>query len=138
MEDIDQLTLELLMNKSTYQKYLSQTNPKRAEENRIYKSNLHKFSNNIMKLTSDYLSNPDEIQVTNEVNEMLDTFGKTWVKYFETKELENPEEYKKSQDEDTLFDESHMEDGNESSSQLKKNPILNKRLNYSMEYYSKH
>lgn len=141
--NIDKLTLELLMNKSNYQKYLSQSHPQRAEENRIFKTNLRKYSANILKMTRAYLDNPDEIQVTNEVNDMLEIFGKTWIKYFETKELENPEEYNKTKDEDMLFDENQMESTeiieDMSSSPMTDTgyPFLNKKLKYSMDYYSR-
>jgi len=149
MQGIDKLTLELFSSKSTYQKYLAQTDPKKAEENKLFKTNLRKYSRDIMKMTQEYLANPDKTQVTLEVNEMLDTFGKVWIKYFQMKELENPEfSQKKSEDEDILFDETQLVDFStvseteEDTIDLSSSPIqdlaypfLNKNIKYSMDYY---
>jgi len=153
MQDIDKLTLELFMNKSTYQKYLSQSDPKKAEEHKLFKTDLRKYSKDILKMTEEYLFNPDQTQITVEVNEMLERFGKTWIKYFQTKELENPE-YGKKKDEDILFDETNLFDSRDlinetydiestktefSSSPNEKlqYPFLNKNIKYSMDYYAK-
>ena len=151
MQGIDKLTLELFSSKSTYQKYLAQTDPKKAEENNLFKTNLRKYSRDIIKMTQEYLANPDKTQVTLEVNEMLDTFGKVWIKYFQMKELENPEfSRKRVEDEDILFDENQLVDfstpiENEEDStaiDLSSSPIqdlaypfLNKNIKYSMDYY---
>lgn len=153
MQDIDRLTLELFMNKSTYQKYLSQSDPKKAEENKRFKKDLQKYAKDILKHTQTYLYNPDQIQVTLEVNEMLETFGKTWIKYFQTKELENEDlNFHKVEDEDILFDESTLFDSRDkcemdeestktelscSPIQEPKYPFLNKNIKYSMDYYNK-
>ena len=145
MQDIDKLTLELFMNKSTYQKYLSQSDPKKAEEHKLFKTDLQKYSRDILKLTQEYLYNPDQTQITLEVNEMLERFGKTWIKYFQTKELENPEYGKKEKEEDILFDETTLFDSRDtgetefssSPNEKPKYPFLNKNIKYSMDYYSK-
>jgi len=151
MQNIDRLTLELFSSKSTYQKYLAKTDPKKAEENKLFKTNLRKYSRDIMKLTQDYLNNPDQTQVTLEINEMLDNFGKTWIRYFEMKELENPDFFQgKKEDEDMLFDENQLVDFSTSESSLivedsvdlstspiqdLNYPFLNKNIKYSMDYY---
>ena len=144
MQNIDKLTLELFMNKSTYQKYLAQTDPKKAEENATFKTNLRKYSRDIMKFTQDYLNNPDQTQVTLEINEMLDIFGKTWIKYFQMKELENPDVFNKKVDEDMLFDENTLVDSRTTEIDLSSSPIqeqvysfLNKNIRYSTDYYSR-
>jgi len=138
MEDIDKLTLELLMNKSNYQKYLNNTNPQRAEENIIHKEKLRKYSQQIVEQSKKYLDNPDSFQITLEINEMMETFGKTWIKYFETKELENPQ--LNNRDDDVLFDPNTINSKNELSTYPNNNsdyPFLNKNLKYSMDYYAR-
>ena len=152
MQDIDKLTLELFMNKSTYQKYLAQSDPKKAEENRLFKTDLRKYSKDILQMTQAYLYNPDETQITLEINEMLERFGKTWIKYFQIKELENGgSEFHKEKDGDKLFDETTLFDSRDpiedmestktefSSSPVQepKYPFLNKNIKYSMDYYSR-
>ena len=157
MQDIDKLTLELFMNKSNYQKYLAQSDPKKAEENKVFKRDLRKYSKDILKMTQDYLYNPDKTQVTLEVNEMLDHFGKTWIKYFQIKEMENDgRDSHNPKDEDILFDETQLIDSREhiescdfndmdsTKTEFSSSPIqepkysfLNKNIKYSMDYYSK-
>jgi len=97
-----------------------------------------------MKLTQDYLNNPDQTQVTLEINEMLDIFGKTWIKYFQMKELENPDCFNKKVDEDMLFDENTLVDSRTTEIDLSSSPIqeqvysfLNKNIRYSTDYYSR-
>ena len=161
MQDIDKLTLELFMNKSTYQKYLSQSDPKKAEEHALFKTDLRKYSKDILKMTQEYLFNPDQTQITIEVNEMLERFGKIWIKYFQIKEMEKEGTgFYKEKDEDILFDESNIYDSRDPEEFLRapcglndmestkaefstspvqepKYPFLNKNIKYSMDYYAK-
>ena len=76
---------------------------------------------------------------------MLERFGKTWIKYFQTKELENPEYGKREKEEDILFDETTLFDSRDtgetefssSPNEKPQYPFLNKNIKYSMDYYSK-
>jgi len=164
MNEIEKMTLECLMNKSTYSKYLSQTNPKKYEEQQIFKRNVRKYKNKILELTKKYVENPD-IQINTEMNEMFLYFGKTFIKYYKMKEMENwDNETGKNgeEDDEILFDEKKMEDnsdleressGENEDNSLEKNmieetedasivgtvnsnyPLLKKKLKYTMDYY---
>ena len=113
-EFVDKLTLELLMNKNHYQRYMSQTNPKRYAEIREYHENIDKFRARIENITEDLLNNPDK-QITTDVNEAFENYMKTLITYFQMKQLESSSsgggsgyEGGDDMDDDVLF--SKMED----------------------------
>ena len=104
-EFIDKVTLELLMNKNHYNRYLSQTDPKKHQEHLNHLEKIRKYRSKIINTTTDYLNNPDH-QVTTEVNEAFDHYVRTLIRHMECKEMENVEG--SSPDEDMLF--GNMED----------------------------
>lgn len=103
---IDKLTLELLINKQHYSKYLSKTNPKKHDEYKEYKSKLRKYSVDIVDMTSQLIDNP-KTMFSAEIEETFDAYVKSIFKHFELKELENSNEYNhesyKNEDEDVMF-----------------------------------
>jgi len=105
---IDKLTLELLINKQHYSKYLSKTDPKKHDEYKEYKSKLRKYSVDIVDITSQLIDNP-KTMFSAEIEETFDAYVKSIFKYFEIKELEKSNEYNydnnnnKNEDEDVLF-----------------------------------
>jgi hypothetical protein len=108
MDGIDKLTLELLMNKTNYNKYIEKTDPKKHQEHTEYKQKLRKYKSRMISLTNKYMENPD-YQVNLEMNEMFSMYAKTCIQYFEIMDLEN--EYskeKKEKDEDMMFDPTQM------------------------------
>ena len=99
-EFVDKVTLELLMNKNHYNRYLSQTDPKKHQEHLNYLEKIRKYRSKIINVTTEFLNNPEH-QITTEVNEAFDHYVRTLIRHYECKEMENPEET--SQDEDMLF-----------------------------------
>ena len=103
---IDKLTLELLINKQHYSKYLSKTNPKKHDEYKEYKSKLRKYSVDIVDITSQLIENP-KTMFSAEIKETFDAYVKSIFKHFELKELEKSNEYNydnnKNEDEDVMF-----------------------------------
>ena len=99
---IDKITLELLMNKTQYNKYISKTDPKRHSELEEYYSNINQYKSSIFQLTDELIENP-EMAITNEVNEAFEYYTKTLIRYFKVKEVESANEYNKSEDDDTMF-----------------------------------
>jgi hypothetical protein len=102
---IDKLTLELLINKQHYSKYLSKTDPKKHDEYKEYKSKLRKYSVDIVDITSQLIENP-KTMFSSEIEETFDAYVKSIFKYFEMKELEKANEYNndyKNEDEDVMF-----------------------------------
>jgi hypothetical protein len=111
MESIDKMTLELLMNRTNYNKYVEKTDPKKFEEYKLYKQKVRKYKSRILGLTRQYLDNPD-FQLTIETNDSFADYAKTLIKHFEMNDLENECVYGggkgKEKDEDILFDPTEM------------------------------
>lgn len=111
-EYIDRITLELLINKNQYNKYLASANPEKHKRIVEFSEKLAKYSDKILSLTEEYCSNP-KTQNTTEMDETFVTFAKTCFRYFEMKELEgDPDSYQESsgkdRDEDVLFEPAPM------------------------------
>jgi hypothetical protein len=110
---VNDITLNLLMNRSQHKKYLSKTNPYEYKQEQKYFSSIRKYKTQILDITRELLNTPDK-QITTDVNEIFEGYMKTLIRYFKMKELENKDSYNNS-DEDVLFgnvDESDDEDEN--------------------------
>ena len=110
MEDISKMTLELLMNKKSYSRYMENTDPSKYQERQDYLAKVRKYKGRILNLTRQYMENPD-LQITTEMNLMFAEYTRMFIKYFEMKDLEESccFEWKKEKDEDILFDPNQME-----------------------------
>jgi len=113
--DIDKLTLELLINKTQYNKYLSKTDPHKYKEHQDHLSKICKYKGRIMAMTSELLDDPN-CQINGEINEQMDIFVRCCIRYLEIQDRWNSEKsfYKSNEDEDVLFpnndmDETHVE-----------------------------
>jgi len=111
MESIDKLTLELLMNKNTYNRYIEKTDPRKHKEEQEFRRKLKKYKSRIIQMTMKFLDDPD-FQVNNELNDMFSEYSKTFVKYFEMNDLEVSCFYgsTKEPDDEVMFEPSKMEE----------------------------
>ena len=100
-EMIDKLTLELLMNKTHYKRYIANADPTKHAEMVKHNALITKYKYKIMNITNDMLSDPSK-QITTNVNEAFNGYVKTLIQYFQMKELENKSN-EHSDDEDVLF-----------------------------------
>jgi len=102
-EYIDKLTLELLLNKSHYSKYLSNTDPEKYEKYKEFKSALRHRSADIIGITNQLIDNPKS-DIHLDINEAFEQYARSILTYLEMKEMENPEHYEKQkEEEDTMF-----------------------------------
>lgn len=85
--EMDKLTLQLLTNKRSYNRYLSQNDPAQYQEIKLHHSKKEKYGQRIMNIIKDLLENHD-LQITTEINDSFNGFLKTCFRYFEMKELE--------------------------------------------------
>ena len=99
MDRLDRLTMEMFMNKKSYNRYIEKTDPKKYEETQTYIQNMKKYKDRILSITQRYLEDPD-LQITSDMNQMFSEYCKTCVLYFESKKETQGSE---SEDEDTLF-----------------------------------
>jgi hypothetical protein len=110
---IDRITLELLINKNQYNKYIANADPEKHKRITEFSEKLAKYGDKILCLTEEYCSN-SKTQKSTEMDETFVTFAKTCFRYFEMKELEgDPNSYHNSEstssrDEDVLFEPTQM------------------------------
>lgn len=96
---IDKLTMELLLNKTHYAKYLSKTDPQKHNEYQEFLGKLSTYREDILTMTETLLCNPKKMY-TNEVGQAFDNYVQTLIKYLEIEEM-NKESG--NDDPDTLF-----------------------------------
>ena len=106
METIDKLTLELLMNKNTYNRYIEKTDPSKHKEEQQFRKKINKYKARMISLTIKHLDNPN-FQINNELTSIISEYAKTFIKYFEMNDLEISSFYsnenEEDADEDILF-----------------------------------
>jgi len=91
MDYVDKLTLELLINKSQYQRYLSKADPEKYKIRQDHLDNIQKYKSEIKEMTSDLL---DNVQITTEINDAFESYIQILISHLQMKEHE---------DDDTLF-----------------------------------
>ena len=89
-EYVDKITLELLMNKPHYNKYLESTDPKMFEKKKAYINEVKKYKSVILDIIEDEFKHITNINnSTNRTKEISDTFNallKHCIKYIKSKE----------------------------------------------------
>lgn len=110
---VNDITLNLLMNRSQHKKYISKKNPDEYKQEQKHFSSLRKYKTQILDITRELLSKPDK-QITTDVNEIFEGYTKTLIRYFKMKELETEDKYNNS-DEDVLFGNVDESDDEEES-----------------------
>lgn len=112
-EYIDKLTLEMFMNRTTYNKYLEKKDPTKYDRLQEYKMKLQKYMVDIVDITSQLIECPDR-PPNGEIGEAFADYSKSIIKFFEMKELESPAPFYKNQnDDDVIFDPEKMTDFSE-------------------------
>lgn len=103
-ETIDKITLELFMNKSAYQKYVSKTNPKKYAEIREYHQSIQTYCSEIVELTKDLVEDP-ELQITSEINDAFEAYAKAVIRHMKQKQIEKQNRYNgdDEDDDDIMF-----------------------------------
>ena len=144
MESLDKITLELLINKNQYNKYLVKEDPKKYELHKKYLETIQKYKSKILKITKNFVENP-EFSLNLEMNEMFEIYFKTFIRYFEMQEVELQNFYNmdsKKEDEDIMFgkideveneneseDEEYEDQKNKNDFKLDEALIFNKTMN---------
>lgn len=106
-EFIDNITLELLMNKGQYNKYISKKHPEKYEKVKEFQGKLYKYKYDIIDLTKELLENPEK-DISNDVNEIFEAYVKKLIHFFEMKEIDSgnlftPRPYN-NDDDDMMFE----------------------------------
>lgn len=119
MNELDKITLGLLLNKNQYNRYLYVTNPQKLEEEQKFLKKVEKYKMGIQNLLNDFLEDPKK-QINNELNESLLDFSRTCIKYLENTDYEELPSKHCYEDDDVLFDEKRMKDNDISADSLDK------------------
>lgn len=104
-EDIDELTLSLLMNKNHYKKYVAKNEGMDNIFNKDYLNDNIKYRKEIIELTSRMIDTPD-IEISSEIEDIFIAYSKKIVNYLKMKEIEKNNKYNFfKKDEDVMFGE---------------------------------
>lgn len=101
LSNTDKLTLELLMNKNHYKKYIAKHDPTKLLEQQEQNTDLIKYKYDIIKLTTQLIDDP-EMQINSSINDLFSEYTKTVINYFKHKEVEMLNQYNHN-DDDTIF-----------------------------------
>jgi len=88
---LDKLTLELMINKKHYNRYIEKADPKKYEENREFRQRLRLAEIDIIDITSALLHDPKH-PISVEVQENFEIYVKSVLKHLDIKRLENQSE----------------------------------------------
>jgi len=102
---VDQITLELLLNKTRYQKYLSKSDPQKFVEYQEFSENCNRMSRPILDMTMRLLQDPGTDRYSQEVKEAFERYSRVLIRFLEIKEMTDhfQEVREDDDDEDTLF-----------------------------------
>jgi hypothetical protein len=106
MTDIDKLTLELMMNKSQYSKYLSKYNTAKYRENEEYHDKIGRYKKQIYDIIHEKMDQPDT-SINHEIDTIFHDFLKACIKHFELQLISsqaNSGNYHNEQEDDMMFE----------------------------------
>jgi hypothetical protein len=95
---IDKLTMELLLNKTHYQKYLEKTDPQKHADYLEFTSQCNRLRRPILDMTSRLLKGTKHREYSQEVVQAFEKYAQIAIRYIEIQEIARTNE-----DEDTLF-----------------------------------
>ena len=83
MPAIDRMTMELLLNKTHYAKYLSKTDARKHEEYREFVAQLQTQSSVIVDITQRLLQNPKSAQFSQDVSDSFQQYAQAVLRFLE-------------------------------------------------------
>lgn len=110
MEFVDKVTLELLMNKNTYSRYIERTDPNKHTIEKEFREKIKKYKTRILRLIIKYLDDPN-FELNNELDNSFSEYMRLFIKYFEMNDLDNST-FHESDSEDTMFDPTKIDETN--------------------------
>lgn len=115
MPAIDRMTMELLLNKTHYAKYLSKTDAQKHEEYRQFVEQMRAQGPVIVDITSRLLQNPKSAQFSQDVSESFQQYAHAVLRFLELQ----------PDDEEGEEDEMFPASMNEPFRHIKKKPAAN-------------
>ena len=99
---IDEITLQLLINKQCKNKYYMQHDPDKYKEEEEYKEKMKYYKNDIHDIFRNYMNNPS-CQISTALDDAYNIFIKACLKHFEIKSVEYENTYNNEDDNEVLF-----------------------------------
>jgi hypothetical protein len=102
---VDNLTLELMINKNHYKKYMLTKHPEKSREQEGFMRNCHLYEDAILAMTSELLDEPNYSKYSYEMIQQFQQYAKmciSCIKQNREREEEQNMKYTKN-DEDVLF-----------------------------------
>jgi hypothetical protein len=107
-EFVDKITMELLMSKTKYNKYLESTDPEIYEKKMLYKEEVSKYRTVIQDIFKEEFNNisTEMNGRSTEIKNSFDNFLKECIRYIKMKELELGNSFNSNiyQDDETIFE----------------------------------
>ena len=106
-EYVDKITLELLMNKPHYNKYLETTNPQMFEKKQAHIAEVKKYKSLIMDIIEGEFNHHKMNNVperTKEISESFNDLIKHCIKYIKSKETETKNPFNQIEPDEDLFE----------------------------------
>ena len=103
---IDDLTIQLLLNKTNYAKYLSKTDEQKYEEQQQFVLDCEQYRNPILDMTKHMMRDP-LLSYSSEVSDAFNQYARILIRYLEVKERSDEHQkdngHGSSDEEDVLF-----------------------------------
>ena len=101
---VDEITMKLLSNQSSYAKYLSKTDTMKFKEQQQFKVDCDNFKGDILSTTRELLACRDN-DYGSDVNDAFNNYARILVRHLEVKKFsdENQREYEEDDDDDEIF-----------------------------------
>lgn len=114
---IDEITMKLLTNQTTYSKYLHQIDDSRHHEERQFIEDCKTFQNNIQEITKE-LCKCKQHTYGSDVNEAFNNYARTLIRYLEVKQRsdELQKEYEDHSDDELFPFQSEKEENDNNKS----------------------
>ena len=87
---VNDITLNLLMNKSKHQKYIFKSNPEEYNREQLHRKMLRSYKCKILDITRKLIE--EDVVISTDVNEGFDNYTKLLLRYLKMKEFEKNEE----------------------------------------------
>jgi hypothetical protein len=96
MGELDRMTMELLLNKTHYAKYLAKTDHQKYEEFQQFRTNLALHRESILDMTTQLIASPKSPQFTEEMTTAFQTYAHTVLRFLELSVKEQEPEHDES------------------------------------------
>lgn len=89
MGELDRMTMELLLNKTHYAKYLAKTDHQKYEEFQQFRANLALHRESILDMTTQLIDSPKSPQFTEEMTTAFQTYAHTVLRFIELSSVQD-------------------------------------------------